>query len=81
MIAFVAFGSGSIADALNLGGDAIVDLIPANFTNMNQQQITQIDNPTFEPVQLTQQQVVNNTNTTENTNSTPIYNETNGDAE
>lgn len=77
MIAFVAFGSGSIADALNIGGDAIVNLIPVNFTNMNQQQITQIDNPTFEPVKLTQHQV-NKTNITPTNNSTPI-NDTNGD--
>lgn len=69
MIAFVAFGSGSIADALNLDGDAIVNLIPDNFTSINQQQITQIDDPSFKPVQLTTHVVENNTNSTPVTNN------------
>ncbi len=76
MIAFVAFGSGSIADALNLGGDAIVNLIPANFTSLNQQQITPMDNPSFKPVYLTTHIVANKTNTTINNNT---YNQTNED--
>lgn len=70
MIAFVAFGSGSIADALNLDGDAIVNLIPDNFTSINQQQITQIDDPSFKPVPLTTHVVENNTNTTPINNNT-----------
>ncbi len=70
MIAFVAFGTGSIADALNLDGDAIVNLIPDNFTSINQQQITQIDDPSFKPVPLTTHVVENNTNTTPINNNT-----------
>lgn len=76
MIAFVAFGSGSIADALNLDGDAIVNLIPSNFTSLNQQQIIQMDNPSFKPVYLTTHVVVNQTN---NTNNNATNNETNED--
>lgn len=76
MIAFVAFGAGSIADALNLDGDAIINLIPANLT-INQQQITQIGNPTFQPVDLTTHLVINITNTTKNNTNTT--NQTNQD--
>jgi hypothetical protein len=72
MIAFVAFGSGSIADALNLGGDAIVNLIPANFTSISQQQIIEIDDASFKPVQLITHVVENKTNPTNNTNSTNV---------
>lgn len=76
MIAFVAFGFGSIADALNLGGDAIVNLIPANITNINQQQVTQIDDPTFTPVTLTSHVVENKTVTP--SNSTNVTNQDTG---
>jgi len=81
MIAFVAFGSGSIADALNLDGDAIINLIPANFTTLNQQQITQIDDPSFQPVNLMTHIVINQTNNTNtnnnNNNNNTIDNQTN----
>ncbi len=78
MIAFVAFGSGSIADALNLDGDAIINLIPANFTTLNQQQITQIDDPNFQPVNLIPHVVENKTNNTNNeTNNNTTDNQTN----
>ena len=69
MIALVAFGSGSIADALNLGGDAIVNLIPTNFTSMSQQQIIQIDDASFKPVHLITHVVENQTNQTDNGNN------------
>lgn len=78
MIAFVAFGSGSIADALNLDGDAIINLIPANFTTINQQQITQINDPNFTPVYLMTHVVINKTNTTDN-NTNTTTNQTNQD--
>jgi hypothetical protein len=78
MIAFVAFGSGSIADALNLDGDAIINLIPANFTTINQQQITQIDDPSFKPVYLMTHVVINETNTN-NTDDNTTGNQTNQD--
>jgi hypothetical protein len=38
-------------------------LIPANFTTINQQQITQIDDPSFKPVYLMTHVVINETNT------------------
>ncbi len=72
MIALVAYGSGSIADAFNLDGNIIVDLLPSNITSINQQQITQIDDPNFKPVTLMTHVVYNKT---ENNNST--NNETN----
>ncbi len=75
MIAFVAYGSGSIADALNLDGNTIINLIPSNFTSINQQQITQIDDPSFKPVYLITHVVINKTNTTNNSTD----NETNQD--
>jgi len=74
MIAFVAYGSGSIADALNLDGDAIINLIPSNLTTINQQQITPIDDPNFKPVYLMTHIVVN---TTKNTTNNSTDNETN----
>ena len=73
MIAFVAFGSGSIADALNLDGDAIVNLIPSNFTSLSQQQMTQIDDPSFKPISLMTHVVVTKNTTTNNSTN----NETN----
>lgn len=76
MIAFVAFGSGSIADALNLDGDAIVNLIPENVTSINQQQITQIDDPAFKPVHLNTHVVPNKTNTTNNSTNNETYQNT-----
>jgi hypothetical protein len=78
MIAFVAFGSGSIADALNLDGDAIINLIPANFTTINQQQITQIDDPNFQPVNLMTHVVINETKTNDTDNNS-TDNQTNED--
>ena len=74
IIAFVAFGFGSIADALNLDGDAIVNLIPANFSSVNQQ-VTQIGDPSFEPVNLVTHVVITE-NTTTNNNSTNNTNNT-----
>lgn len=76
MIAFVAFGSGSIADALNLGGDAIVNLIPANFTSISQQQIIEIDDASFKPVQLITHVVENKTSNQTDNNSTNSTNVT-----
>ena len=69
MIAFVAYGAGSIADALNLDGDTIINLIPANITSLNQQQITPIDDPNFKPVYLTTHVIVNKTTNTTNNNT------------
>lgn len=79
MVALVAYGSGSIADALNLDGDAIVNLIPSNLTSLNQQQITQIDDPTFKPVYLMSHIVINTTNTTNNSTDDNQTNEQNPD--
>jgi hypothetical protein len=68
MVALLAYGTGSVADALNLDGNAIVNLIPSNFTSFNQQQITPIDDPSFKPVFLIGHVVINTTtNTSSNT--------------
>lgn len=77
MIALVAYGFGSVANALDVDGNMIVNLVPSNFSSFNQQQITQIDNP-FKPVYLINHIVINSSNTT---NITDDYdNQTNQDA-
>jgi hypothetical protein len=61
MVALVAYGVGSFAYALDLGGDTIMKLIPSNLTLFDQQQITEIDNPFFKPVYLIEVVPINNT--------------------
>lgn len=73
MVALVAFGIGSVADAFNLDGNFIVNLIPSNITTLNQQQINQIDDPSFKPVYLMTHIV---TNTTSNSTNNSTDNET-----
>ena len=72
MIALIAYGFGSVANAFDLGGNSMVNLIPSDITSFNQQQITQMNDPSFEPVYLIEQTIItNNTNTTnETSNST-----------
>jgi hypothetical protein len=69
MVALVAFGIGSVADAFNLDGNFIVNLIPSNITTLNQQQINQIDDPSFKPVYL-MTHIVTNTTSIRTNNST-----------
>ena len=71
MIALIAYGSGSVANAFDLGGNSMVNLIPSEITSFNQQQITQINDPSFQPVYLIQQVIItNDTNTTNETQNT-----------
>ena len=80
MIALVAYGFGSVANALDVDGNMIVNLVPSNFSSFNQQQITQIDNPLFKPVYLVDHIVINSTNTTNSTDDGGYDNQTNQDA-
>jgi hypothetical protein len=70
LITLVAYGCGSFAYAVGLGGDIGVGILPSNFSFNNQQQITQINDPSFEPVILIKRIAVNTTNTTANTTNT-----------
>jgi hypothetical protein len=76
MIALIAYGFGSFANAFDLGGNSMVNLIPSNIISFNQQQITQTNDPSFQPVYLIEHILItNNTNkTNETSNSTYIDN-------
>jgi hypothetical protein len=58
IIALIAYGSGSVANAFDLGGNSMVNLIPSEITSFNQQQITQMNDPSFQPVYLIQQEIM-----------------------
>ena len=74
MISLVAFGFGSCANVLNSGNDITFGIVPSIFaSNNNNQQISTIGDPSFEPVHLMKQYY----NTTNSTNSTPAVNNTN----
>lgn len=73
MISLLAFGCGSSANALNAGNDITEDIIPSNIEWNNQEQISVISNPSFEPVHVMRHFYNNTTNTT---NSTSIINNT-----
>ncbi len=85
MIALVAYGFGSFANAFDLGGNTMVNLIPSEITSFNQQQITEMNDPSFQPVYLIQQAIFNNNsnnetlNTTTNDNNSGYQNDTNQD--
>lgn len=75
MVALVAYGFGSFAYIFDLGEDTIIKYIPSNFTLFGQQQLTEINNPSFKPVYLIEVIPVNITrndtsNSTENGNET-----------
>jgi hypothetical protein len=79
MIALIAYGFGSVANAFDLGGNSMVNLIPSDITSFNQQQITQMNDPSFEPVYLIEQTIItNNTNTTNETSNSTNYNNNSG---
>ena len=79
MIALIAYGFGSVANAFDLGGNSMVNLIPSNIISFNQQQITQMNDPSFEPVYLIEQTIItNNTNTTNETSNSTNYNNNSG---
>ncbi len=76
MIAMVAFGFASCANALNIGTDIGVGLIPSDFNfNGGDQRISEIDNSDFTPVHIYRHVNVNTTNTT-NTSTTKKTNNT-----
>ncbi len=81
MIAMVAFGAASGANALNIGTDIGVGLIPSDFNFNGEQKISEIDNSDFTPVHIYRHIIVNTTNTTnktnKTTNQTPRKNNTN----
>ncbi len=70
MIAMVAFGAASGANALNIGTDIGVGLIPSDFNFNGEQKISEIDNSDFTPVHIYRHVIVNTTNTTNKTNKT-----------
>ena len=71
MISLVAFGFGSCANVLNSGNDITFGIVPSIFaSNNNNQQISTIGDPSFQPVHLMKQYY----NTTNSTNSTPVVN-------
>lgn len=66
MIALVAYGAASGANALNIGTDIGVGLIPSNFNFNGDQKITEVGDPSFSPVHIVRHIQVNTTNTTNN---------------
>jgi hypothetical protein len=74
MIALVAFGFGSAAHAFGLAQDFGTDLIPSDLFTTGAQQISEISDPSFNPVYLTKRVIVNTNNTTNTTNSTRTNN-------
>ncbi len=80
MIALVAYGVASGANALNIGTDIGVGLIPSNFNINGDQKITEIGDPSFTPVHIVRHIQVNTTNTTNNTTNVSNNNITNNNA-
>jgi len=78
MIGLMAYGFGSVANAMDIDGNTIVNILPSNFNSLNQQQITQITDPSFKPVYLINHIVINKTNTTNTTNN--LDNQTNSNS-
>ncbi|OPX57930.1 MAG: hypothetical protein A4E25_02012 [Methanobacterium sp. PtaB.Bin024] len=69
MIAMIAFGAASGANALNIGTDIGVGLIPSDLNFNGEQKITQIGDSDFSPVHIYRHVQINTTNTTNNTTS------------
>jgi hypothetical protein len=78
LIALVAYGCGSFVFAVGLGGDIGVGILPSNFSFNNPQQITQINDPSFDPVTLKKHVVLNTTNITTNNTTTTTTTPTTG---
>ena len=77
MISLIAFGCGSCVNALNAGNDITNGLIPSSITLPNQEQISVIGDPSFNPIHVMRHfynNTTNSTNTTVNNtlNSTKI---------
>ena len=70
MIALVAYGTASAANALNIGTDIGVGLIPSNFNLNGDQKISEIGDSNFTPVYIVKHVQLNTTNATNATNNT-----------
>ena len=64
MIALIAFGVASAANIANIGNDQLKGLTLPNLNLNNQEQITTIGDPNYQPVYITKRVVLNVTNTT-----------------
>ena len=64
MIALIAFGVASAANVANIGNDQLKGLTLPNLNLNNQEQITTIGDPNYQPVYITKRVVLNVTNTT-----------------
>ncbi len=73
MISLIAFGFGSCINVLNSGNDVTSGFLPSISASSNEQQISTIGDPSFEPAHVMKQFY----NTTNSTNSTPVNNGTN----
>jgi len=67
MISLIAFGVSSTMNIADIGTNLGVGLIPSNLSFSNQQQITAIGDPSFEPAYINKHIIINTTNTTNNT--------------
>ncbi len=72
MIALFAYGAASGANALNIGTDIGVGLIPSNFNLNGDQKISEIGDPNFTPVHIVRHIQINITNNTTTTNNTTV---------
>jgi hypothetical protein len=73
MISLVAFGCGSCVNALNAGNDITNGIIPSSINLNTQEQISVIEDSSFDPVRVMRHFY---NNTTNSTNSTNIINNT-----
>ena len=80
MVSLIAFGFGSIVNALNYGNDITSGILPSTFVSSNQQQMSVMDDPSFEPVHVMRQFYNNTINVTNSTNSTPVVTNTTGNS-
>jgi flagellar basal body-associated protein FliL len=64
MIALIAFGVASAANVANIGNDQLKGLTVPNLNLNNQEQITTIGDPNYQPVYITKRIILNVTNNT-----------------
>ncbi|MFY9637194.1 MAG: hypothetical protein WAK14_00145 [Methanobacterium sp.] len=64
MIALIAFGVASAANVANIGNDQLKGLTLPNLNLNNQEQITTIGDPNYQPVYITKRIILNVTNNT-----------------
>jgi hypothetical protein len=64
MIALIAFGVASAANVANIGNDQLKGLTLPNLNLNNQEQITTIGDPNYQPVYITKRIILNLTNNT-----------------